>query len=74
MIIRDALRAARRGQKRSVESVASAIGVHPNTLRFAEIGRTRIASDTLEAWARELGLEIVLQAPGDPAAPIQAMG
>lgn len=59
MTITDTLRAARLAQKRSVESVAKAIEVHPNTLRYAESRKTRIALETVEAWARELGIELI---------------
>lgn len=53
--------AVRLEQKRSRISLAAAIGVHSNTLRFAEIGQTTIGIDKAELWARELGLELVLR-------------
>lgn len=54
------LKRARTALRRSVESVAEEIGVHPNTIRYAESGRSNIAHSTLQAWARALGFMVVL--------------
>lgn len=54
------LKRARTALRRSVESVAEEIGVHPNTIRYAESGRSNIAHSTLQAWALALGFMVVL--------------
>lgn len=60
MAIEAELKAARIAQKRAVDSVADEIGVHPNTIRYAENGRSNIAHSTLQAWAAALGFDVIL--------------
>lgn len=62
MDLEKTLLAARVAQKRSAEEVAQAVGVHANTIRYAEAGRTSISLSNFQAWAGVLGFRVVLEA------------
>lgn len=54
------LKASRLAQKRSARSVAREAGIHENSVRDAEAGKTSPTLETLEKWAAALGLRPVL--------------
>ncbi|AZI45299.1 XRE family transcriptional regulator (plasmid) [Deinococcus psychrotolerans] len=61
MAIGTELRRVRTAQNRSVLSVAESLGVHPQTIRYAEREQREVNSGILLRWAGELGYALTLK-------------